>query len=72
MKAADRQTRRYLMELFEKHGFHPRTAFGQNFLIDLNLVDVLVREAELGSQDVVLEIAQRIEALDWRDVIRFY
>ena len=56
MKTADRQTRRYLMELFEKHGFHPRTAFGQNFLIDLNLVDVLVREAELESQDVVLEI----------------
>ena len=56
MKAADRQTRRYLMELFEEHGFHPRTAFGQNFLIDLNLIDVLVREAELGPQDLVLEI----------------
>jgi 16S rRNA (adenine1518-N6/adenine1519-N6)-dimethyltransferase len=44
------------MELFARHGFHPRTDFGQNFLIDLNLVDVLAREARLGPDDVVLEV----------------
>ncbi|MBQ18726.1 MAG: ribosomal RNA small subunit methyltransferase A [Planctomycetaceae bacterium] len=56
MRTSDRQTRSYLMALFERHGFHPRTAFGQNFLIDLNLIDVLAREASLGPEDLVLEI----------------
>ncbi len=56
MKPAARQTRTYLMDLFSRHGFHPRTDFGQNFLIDLNLIDVLAREGRLGSDDVVLEI----------------
>ncbi len=56
MKPAVRQTRSHLMELFARHGFHPRTDFGQNFLIDLNLVDVLAREARLGLDDVVLEV----------------
>jgi len=56
MKPAVRQTRSHLMELFARHGFHPRTDFGQNFLIDLNLVDVLAREGRLGPKDVVLEV----------------
>ena len=56
MKPAVRQTRSYLMDLFARHGFHPRTDFGQNFLIDLNLVDVIAREGRLGPEDVVLEI----------------
>ena len=56
MKPAVRQTRSHLMELFERHGFHPRTDFGQNFLIDLNLIDVLAREGRLGPDDVVLEV----------------
>lgn len=56
MKDALRQTRSHLMELFEQHGFHPRTALGQNFLIDLNLIEYIVRQAELGPHDVVLEV----------------
>ncbi|NOX54634.1 MAG: ribosomal RNA small subunit methyltransferase A [Planctomycetes bacterium] len=56
MKEAARQTRSYLMELFERHGFHPRTDLGQNFLIDLNLVEYIVRQAEVSSRDVVLEV----------------
>lgn len=44
------------MELFHSHGFHPRSALGQNFLIDLNLIDFVVAKAELSSDDVVLEI----------------
>ena len=56
MKPAVRQTRSHLMELFARHGFHPRTDFGQNFLIDLNLVDLLAREGRLGPKDVVLEV----------------
>lgn len=56
MKDADRQTRSYLMSLFEQQGFHPRTDLGQNFLIDLNLIEYIVEQAELTSDDVVLEI----------------
>ena len=56
MREAERQTRSYLMSLFAQHGFHPRTPLGQNFLIDLNLVEFIVNSAELGRHDVVLEI----------------
>lgn len=56
MKPAARQTRAFLMDLFERHGFYPRHDLGQNFLIDLNLLDVIVREARLSRDDVVLEV----------------
>ena len=56
MRDAQRQTRSHLMSLFERHGFHPRTDLGQNFLIDLNLIELIVRQADLGPDDVVLEI----------------
>ena len=54
MKDTDRQTRSHLMRLFEENGFHPRTDLGQNFLIDLNLVEFLVAAGELSESDVVL------------------
>lgn len=56
MKTLERQTRSRLMELFEQHGIHPRSDLGQNFLIDLNLIDFVVQKAELTGDDVVLEI----------------
>ncbi|MEX1231185.1 MAG: 16S rRNA (adenine(1518)-N(6)/adenine(1519)-N(6))-dimethyltransferase RsmA [Planctomycetaceae bacterium] len=56
MRNSDRQTRSYLMKLFAEHGFHPRGDLGQNFLIDLNLMEYIVRAAGLQPSDVVLEI----------------
>lgn len=56
MKDVQRQTRSYLMALFQQHGFHPRSDLGQNFLIDVNLIEFVVRHAELGPCDVVLEV----------------
>lgn len=44
------------MQLFERHGFHPRSDRGQNFLIDINIVEYVVRQAHLTRDDVVLEI----------------
>ncbi len=44
------------MTLFESQGIHPRTDLGQNFLIDLNLIDYVVTQADPGPNDVVLEI----------------
>ena len=56
MKDEVRQTRSHLMELFESRGLHPRTMFGQNFLIDLNVIESIVRAADLGPADVALEV----------------
>ena len=56
MKDAERQTRSRLMDLFEEHGFHPNTRLGQNFLIDLNIIDFVVDQAKLQPHDLVLEI----------------
>lgn len=44
------------MSLFKKHGFNPRGDLGQNFLIDLNIIEFIVEEAELTKDDVVLEV----------------
>ena len=44
------------MALFQQEGLHPRGDLGQNFLIDLNLLESIVAEADLGPEDVVLEI----------------
>jgi 16S rRNA (adenine1518-N6/adenine1519-N6)-dimethyltransferase len=44
------------MALFQQEGLHPRGDLGQNFLIDLNLLESIVAEAELGPDDVVLEV----------------
>ncbi len=44
------------MELFQKHGFNPRSDLGQNFLIDINLIEFAVRAAELSRDDLVLEV----------------
>jgi 16S rRNA (adenine1518-N6/adenine1519-N6)-dimethyltransferase len=37
-------------------GVRPNRELGQNFLIDSNLLDVIARAAELGPEDVVLEV----------------
>ena len=51
-----RQTLTYLHRLFEGYGLEPKSKLGQNFLIDLNLVDLIVRTAELDRTDAVLEV----------------
>jgi 16S rRNA (adenine1518-N6/adenine1519-N6)-dimethyltransferase len=56
MKQAARQTRTHISELLARHGVNPRHDLGQNFLIDLNLVEFLVAKAELDRDDVVLEV----------------
>jgi 16S rRNA (adenine1518-N6/adenine1519-N6)-dimethyltransferase len=51
-----RQTQSYLRGLFHERGLEPKNKLGQNFLVDLNLIDLLVREAELTRADLVLEV----------------
>ena len=51
-----RQTKTFLLERFREMGIRPATRHGQNFLIDLNLVRLIVETAELSRDDVVLEV----------------
>src|SRR5436305_13694368 len=54
--SSPRQTLSYLRNLFEGRGIRPKSKLGQNFLIDLNLVDLLLRTAELTRDDLAVEI----------------
>ena len=53
---APRQTLSFLMRRFEEAGIRPHNKFGQNFLIDLNLLHLLFDAAAVGPDDVVLEV----------------
>src|SRR5271156_4446159 len=55
-EAGPRQTLSYLRELFDERHIKPKNKLGQNFLIDLNLLDLIVRTAELTREDLVVEI----------------
>ncbi len=54
--SSSNQTLSFLLRRFSEAGIRPRTKLGQNFLTDLNLVRLLVRAADLGPDDVVLEV----------------
>lgn len=58
-----RQTYSYLRNLFARRGIAPQHRYGQNFLIDLNIHEVIARAAELGPADVVLEVGPGAGAL---------
>jgi 16S rRNA (adenine1518-N6/adenine1519-N6)-dimethyltransferase len=53
---AERQTLTYLRRLFDAFGLEAKSKLGQNFLVDLNLLDLIVRAAELDRTDAVLEV----------------
>jgi 16S rRNA (adenine1518-N6/adenine1519-N6)-dimethyltransferase len=61
-----RQTLSYLRNLFEERGIQPKNKLGQNFLIDLNLLDLLLRAAELSKADLALEIGSGTGSLTVR------
>lgn len=59
----NRQTQNYLRELFAGKGIAPRHRYGQNFLIDLNIHQLIVDAAEVGPGDVILEVGPGAGAL---------
>ena len=61
-----RQTATYLYKRLAAAGLRPVSRFGQNFLIDLNLVDLIAKSAELKKTDVVLEIGTGVGSLTTR------
>jgi 16S rRNA (adenine1518-N6/adenine1519-N6)-dimethyltransferase len=64
--ASPRQTLSYLRNLFEQRGLHPTSKHGQNFLIDLKQLDVVLRAAELSPDDLVLEVGSGTGSLTVR------
>ena len=61
--SASRQTQSYLRDLFGRRGIAPQHRYGQNFLIDLNIHELIARTAELTPEDVVLEVGPGAGAL---------
>ena len=50
-------------EILEKYDFNFKKKFGQNFLIDTNILENIVKGAEIGPDDFVLEIGPGIGTL---------
>ncbi|MDV6030848.1 MAG: ribosomal RNA small subunit methyltransferase A [Phycisphaera sp. RhM] len=61
-----RQTASYLSKRLAEAGLRPVSKYGQNFLIDLNLVDLIANSAELRKTDVVLEVGTGVGSLTSR------
>jgi 16S rRNA (adenine1518-N6/adenine1519-N6)-dimethyltransferase len=49
-------TRQALVPLLRERGLRPKRSFGQNFLLDENFLDAIVRDAGVGPQDGVIEV----------------
>lgn len=63
MSAAPRQTASFLMQRFREVGLEPDKRRGQNFLIDLNLLEILAMAADVTDRDVVLEVGTGLGSL---------
>ncbi len=50
------QTKQQIQQLLASAGVFPNKRFGQHFLIDLNLMRLLIDCANIGSDDIVLEV----------------
>jgi 16S rRNA (adenine1518-N6/adenine1519-N6)-dimethyltransferase len=61
-----RQTASFLSKRLAAAGLRPVSRLGQNFLIDLNLIDLIARSAELKKTDVVLEVGTGVGSLTTR------
>jgi len=56
LSSSPRQTLTYLRELLEARGLRPKSKLGQSFLVDLNLIELIGRVAELDRRDLVVEV----------------
>jgi len=50
------QTKRQIHQLLTSAGVVPNRKFGQHFLVDLNLLRLVVDSAQIGPHDIVLEV----------------
>jgi 16S rRNA (adenine1518-N6/adenine1519-N6)-dimethyltransferase len=57
------QTLTFLKQRFEQVGLKLQARHGQNFLIDLNLLRIIVDAAQLSADDVILEVGTGVGSL---------
>ena len=60
---SSRQTATFLSQRLAAAGLRPVSKYGQNFLIDLNLIELIARSADLEKSDVVLEVGTGVGSL---------
>ncbi|MFB5190500.1 16S rRNA (adenine(1518)-N(6)/adenine(1519)-N(6))-dimethyltransferase RsmA [Alicyclobacillus fastidiosus] len=63
MTAGERETSPRMRELLHKHDFHTKKQFGQNFLIDQNVLDRIAEAVRPDGHTLVLEIGPGAGAL---------
>ena len=56
-------TRTQLKDIFSRYGFTPLKRLGENYLIDANIKDKIIKEAAVVKGDIVLEIGPGFGAL---------
>ena len=50
-----------IKEELKKHNFRPKKKFGQNFLIDRNITDIIINTLDIKESDVIVRLAQDLE-----------
>ena len=53
-------------EQFEKHGFNLKKTFGQNFIIDENIIDNIIKKAQIDKDTLVIEIGPGAGSLTYK------
>ncbi|MCY3632939.1 MAG: 16S rRNA (adenine(1518)-N(6)/adenine(1519)-N(6))-dimethyltransferase RsmA [bacterium] len=56
-------TRTQVLDLLDRHGLAPSRAMGQNFVVDPNTIDAMVRASKLAPNDSVVEIGPGLGSL---------
>jgi len=52
-----------IKEELKRHNFHPKKKYGQNFLIDRNITDIIINTLDIKESDVVIEIGSGLGTL---------
>jgi 16S rRNA (adenine1518-N6/adenine1519-N6)-dimethyltransferase len=66
MTDASRQTISYLSQRLRDVGIEPNHRYGQNFLVDMNMLDLIANRAEIEADDVCLEVGTGTGSLTGR------
>ena len=55
-----------LSDILERHGFNFKKSFGQNFIVDENIIDAIIYKAKITPNTLVLEIGPGAGALTYK------
>lgn len=55
-----------MKELLEKHGFSLKKKFGQNFIVDENIIDAIINKSDVDKNTLVIEIGPGAGSLTYK------